>query len=119
MGVFVNNLIVSFVAGNSWILHDKFKWIANDGFEVIVSTDFTTDFASIPRFLKYFFPDNIIYSKASVIHDFLYSKNNLDSNDRKKIDKYFLEALKDCKVNVFYRYIMYFSVRIFGRFYFK
>lgn len=54
------------------------------------------------------------YSGVSVVYDWLYFFNcNLEIS-REKVDKIFLEVLKEEKVNFFLRIFMYIVVRKFG-----
>lgn len=116
MGVFVNKLIIEDINGKEWVLHETFKWQSNDGYTITILPGFSTDFATVPKLLQLIFPPTDKYDKACLIHDFLYTGNNIN---RKRCDDYFLEALKDCEVTFLKRYIMYFSVRLFGRYYFN
>ena len=80
-----------------------------------VPKGFVTDYASIPKLLRIIVLPYGKHSGASVIHDWLYSSNcNLEIS-REKADKIFLEVLKEEKVNLFLRRLMYIAVRKFGR----
>ena len=80
-----------------------------------VEEGFITNFASIPRILWNILPPYGKYGKASVIHDYLYSKASDHLNiSREKADKIFLEAMGVLRVSRFKRYSMYYAVKWFG-----
>lgn len=80
-----------------------------------VPKGFVTDYASIPKLFRTVVLPYGKHSGASVIHDWLYSSMcNLDIS-REKVDKIFLEILKEEKVNFLLRIVMYITVRKFGR----
>lgn len=86
-----------------------------------VDAGFTTDGASIPRFLWAIVPTWARYSKAAVIHDYLYSRLREGRPDplaptRRAADNRFFEMMVDLGVNVYVRWTMWLMVRIFGRF---
>jgi len=68
-----------------------------------VPKGFITDYASIPKLLRSIVLPYGKHSGASVVHD------------REKADKIFLEILKEEKVNLLLRILMYTAVRKFGR----
>jgi len=81
---------------------------------VTVPSGFITDIDSVPRIpLVYaIFKDRAV--KASVLHDYLYSRKF----PRKFSDKTYLRAMSDTKVPVFYKYCIYIAVRVFGKFFY-
>jgi len=105
-------------------LQETGKWKLTEPFEYVVGSiedpkdiikipaGFITDFASTPRFLWSIFPPFGKYGKASVVHDFLYSKYIYS---RKQCDEIFLEAMGVLKVPKWKKYLMYYAVRLFGR----
>jgi hypothetical protein len=79
-----------------------------------VPSGFITDVDSVPRIpiVYLMFKNRAI--EASVLHDYLYSRKF----PRKYADQVYLAAMKKTEVPVFYRYSIYFAVRIFGRFFY-
>lgn len=77
-----------------------------------VPKNFVTDFASVPQIVQNIFPRIGLYSKAAIVHDWLYHNHPAG---RKWADYIFLEAMKTSGVNLFTRYTLYYMVRMFGR----
>lgn len=78
---------------------------------IIVHKSETTDFASIPRCLCMFFSKIDSHLEASVVHDHCYRTNCLS---REISDWVFLAGMKEAKVNVFSRTLMFVGVRLGG-----
>lgn len=76
-----------------------------------VPEGFITDFASVPRGLWNLFPPQGEYSRAAVVHDFLYRCTDVE---RRFCDAVFLEAMRLLGVGWFTRRLMYRAVRLFG-----
>ena len=83
------------------------------GRKFIVPAGFETDFASVPRGLWNIFPPFGRYSKAAVLHDYLY---RCSSMERKTCDKIFLDCMEALGVPWRKRKAMYYGVRMFGGF---
>ena len=77
----------------------------------LVPAGFETDFASVPRGLWNIFPPSGRYSKAAVLHDYLYRVSKLS---RKHCDEIFLNCMNALGVPYPQRYAMYWGVRMFG-----
>lgn len=82
-----------------------------DGLTITVPAGFRTDFASVPQFLWSIFPPHGIYSRACVIHDFLYRMTRCS---RFLADAIFREAMHQLGVSQWKRVAMYYAVRAFG-----
>lgn len=85
-----------------------------------VPVGFETDFASVPRIFWSIFPPQGAgkkqdYCKPSVLHDFLYDTTCAIPMSRKEADDIFFEAMSALKVNKACKYILYYSVRWFGK----
>lgn len=80
---------------------------------ITVPAGFSTDFASTPWGFWNFFPKSGRYSKAAVIHDYLYQSK---IRSRLEADAIFLEAMGVLGVPSWQRNIMYWGVRCFGWF---
>ncbi len=80
---------------------------------------FTTDFASIPRFLWTLVgaPAEGKYRKIAVIHDKLYRTPGLAT--RAQADRVLLEGMKFCQVSWHTRWTIYLGVRVGGHFSYK
>jgi hypothetical protein len=87
---------------------------------VRVHPQFETDGASVPRLLQFYLPTWGRYSRAAVIHDYLYAQlrpggsPHPQAPSRQAADAVFLEALEVCGVSIVIRRIMWAAVRVFG-----
>jgi hypothetical protein len=78
-----------------------------------VPKGFLTDFFSVPQFFQSIVPKIGKGNQASVLHDYLYA-NHLYT--QKRSDDIFLEAMTVLGMNVIQRYVIYYAVRLFGKF---
>lgn len=76
-----------------------------------VPPGFVTDFASVPRALRWMLNPNGRSRRAAVLHDFLYTGQHLS---RKDSDLLFLAALKADGVGLVERQLLYRGVRMGG-----
>lgn len=83
----------------------------NSDDRIDVPIGFVTDFASIPKYFQWLYPQIGRYGKPAVLHDYLYS-NGIGTKER--ADYIFYEAMGVLKVPNCTRNIMYFVVRKFG-----
>jgi hypothetical protein len=86
--------------------------------EVIVPAGFLTDFASTPRIIWMFMPKSGEYDAAAVVHDFLYrigGKLSGKTYTKADADNLFNEALKLLGTGQPARWVMYQSVKHFGK----
>jgi hypothetical protein len=81
--------------------------------EIVTPEGFEFDGASIPRYLWTFVGSPYVghYRRASCLHDWMYMTRLYD---RKKCDRLFNDIMKEDGVSDLKRYIMYYSVRLFG-----
>lgn len=122
---FTRPLIVKYIGEEKnksiWEIAEEFRYYVgylNSEEYIDVPKGFQTDFASIPRALWSFFPPTGKYVKAAVIHDYLIAnegKVNYNSYTKKRVDQIFLEAMGVLGVSKTVRYMMYYSVRVFGK----
>lgn len=77
---------------------------------VTIPKGFVTNFASTPRFLWSIFPPRGRYSRAAILHDFLYR----NMFDRFLADAMFRASMKELKVPWWRRVTMYYAVRLLG-----
>jgi hypothetical protein len=120
MSTFTNELIVKSF-GNKWELLEGFYFyyeVNGERLYLNVPSGFITDFASSPRILYPFFPPIGKYNKATLVHDYLYSKQSKYDITRKEADKIFLQSMGVLGVSK-KRYLMYLAVRLFGKFNYK
>lgn len=117
MNKFTSDLIVKSCTASKWELDEEFYFYFDEKYKkdgVIVPAGFITDFASVPRILWSIIPPTGRYTKAAVLHDYLYVTKGDHNFSRKYCDKLFLEAMKVLKVKKWKRIIMYLAVRAFG-----
>ena len=76
-----------------------------------VYAGFRTDFASVPEVLRWLYHPQGKYSRASVVHDFLYS---LPSCPKSVADDTFYRAMKSDGVDIITRYLFYWAVKYNG-----
>lgn len=85
---------------------------------IVIPTGFVTDFASVPRALWNLLPPTGRYTRAAVIHDFLYRTPGLCT--RAQADAVLYEAMKyPCHVGFFTRWTIWAGVRVGGHFAYK
>lgn len=81
--------------------------------EYVVPAGFVTDCASVPRVFWVLFPPWGRYSRAAVLHDYLYRTPN--KAQRKEADRLFRYVMKQSGVKMSVRNIFYVGVRGGGR----
>lgn len=97
-----------------WKLKEQVVYTLEDTQEqILVPKGFSTDLASIPRTLWVFYAPFGKYSRAAVVHDYLY---RTQTKTRKESDKIFYKAMKDDGVATGIRHQVYLMVRLFGWF---
>lgn len=90
------------------------------GREILVHRLFETDGASIPRIFQSLLPTWGRYSRAAVIHDYLYNElrpggsPHPEAPDRRSADAVFREAMEVSGVGLITRWTMWAAVRAFG-----
>ena len=117
-GSFTTPLVVSpLPSGKRWELVFSFRYHVGSKYSrdiVAVPSGFRMDFASIPKFL-WFLPYWAKYSKASVLHDWFYQKQD---RTRKEADDIFLEAMlvswRNHRLGKLLAHTFYWAVRLFG-----
>ena len=82
------------------------------GMPILIPAGFVSDGASVPRFLWAIIPPYGRYTKAAIVHDFLY-KTGLFT--KAQADWIFLDMMDHCKVLVWKRNVMYAGVCAFGQ----
>jgi len=90
----------------------KFTYQINGGgLEIEIPQGFETDFASIPRIFWPILPPTGRYSKAAVLHDYLYGLPNCS---RFLADAMLREAMYQLDVPLWKRIVVFYFVRTFG-----
>ena len=79
--------------------------------EFIVPAGFGTDFASVPRLFWAVFPPYGRFTKAAVVHDWLYRTHAVS---RKDADGIFHRIMRELGTKWWRRRLMYLAVRLFG-----
>jgi len=122
MNPFPDELIFAHVRveNNSMIvqLKNDFRYQSAKYGLITVPAGFVSDGASVPRIFWGLFPPFGEYFQAALIHDYLYTPAN-KTFSRAKSDKIFLEAMKQTKVSLITRQIIYRSVQFGGIIHFK
>lgn len=121
MSKFTSPLIVSPLPdGKRWKLIESFSYyvgkqsgLNNHGIIIEVPKGFVTDFASIPKIFWSILGHPMgKYAAAAVLHDFMYF---LKTFSRKISDQIFENAMKILKVPKWKRKIIYYAVRVGGK----
>lgn len=99
----------------TWQLVEDFTEHTSSG-PITVPKGSTTDLASVPRMFWWLIPPFGRYTQAAVIHDYLYYTNEVD---RKTADKIFYELMIKYDTYKWKAKLMYWAVRVFGRFVYK
>lgn len=81
--------------------------------QITVPVGFETDFASVPRAFWSVFPPYGHFTKAAVVHDFLYGTTD-HKLTREEADRVFLEIMTGGRTALWRAYLMYRAVRWFG-----
>ncbi len=71
----------------------------------------TTDFASVPRIFVWFLPRYGRYTKAAILHDFLWEEKVPKGMSRIDADGLFRQAMRELNVPFLRRWIMWTAVR--------
>lgn len=79
---------------------------------LVVPADFRTDFASVPPVLWFIFPPWGRYTRAAILHDYLYTQYDVCS--RFFADAIFREAMASLGVPYWKRLAAYYAVRLLG-----
>jgi hypothetical protein len=104
------------VNGKWFKLVQPFFYYSEEGQILVIPAGIDTDFASIPRGLRWLIPRVGDHAMAAVMHDWLCEYKVVP---RKEADKLFLEGMRTSEVNWLKRRTMYFGVRAYSIFTFK
>ena len=106
-------LLKPFADNQQWMLYEDLIYsVGNSGVPIKVPAGFVTDFASIPQiFWEMGLSPNGLYSRAAVIHDFLYWSQGCS---RSQSDNVLMIAMKESEVPALKRDAIYEGVRVGG-----
>ena len=76
-----------------------------------VPADFNTDFASVPRVFAWFLPRYGRYTKAAILHDWLWEQAKVGEVSWRDADGLFRRAMRELRVPFLRRWIMWTGVR--------
>lgn len=101
-----------FADGDAWTVEAPMEWrIGETDTVLVVPKGFVHDKASVPRALWSFFPKSGPYTRAAVIHDYLYWTQPCS---REQADNLLVIAMKESGVSWFRRKVVYRGVRLGG-----
>ena len=104
--------LIPFSDGEYWVLANDLMFVIRDtGQRIIVPRGFVTDFASVPRIFWTFFPKHGEYTRAAIVHDFLYWQQRCT---REQADELFDILMDDSDVDSTTRFTIYAAVRVWG-----
>ncbi len=119
MSSFTEDLIVSPLPdGRRWRLVKGFSYYLDEEnkVKITVPESFVTDFASVPRVFWIIMPPHGKYTKASVIHDYLYHTGLFS---RTESDKIFYDAMIVLNANKIKAYLAYLGARLVGGYFYR
>ena len=118
---FLSELTLRPTDGDKWQLLDHLVYETTDDRFVVVSPNFKTDLASIPRPLRLFYPVHDRHTRAAVLHDFLYCTQHIQgvAITRKEADQIFYQAMRELGVRWSKAKTIYYAVRAGGYFAWK
>lgn len=101
-----------FADNRAWVLVEDLTYsIGSTGTKIVIPAGFVTDFASIPKPLWWWFSPHDYYSKAAVVHDYLYWTQLCT---REQADNLLLIAMQESGVAPVKRKAVYLGVRAGG-----
>jgi hypothetical protein len=105
--------IVPFADWDYYYLAEDLEWRFDD-LDIVITAKkgFVTNLASVPRVFWSLMPVAARYSYPAIIHDYLYSSQSLS---RAASDLLLREAMEETGVNNVKSFLVYKSVRLFGR----
>lgn len=89
--------------------------ILSTGQTITIPEGFSTDFASVPKFLWGIFPPIGDHNLADVIHDYLYTTNLVSRHHADAEFYYWLGQLRPLGRSRLDNWLRYTAVRVFGR----
>lgn len=111
--MFMTGLSVLHIDRKRWELRDPLLWQGQREL-VVIRSGFETDFASIPRVLRWFLDNAGANSEAAVLHDAVWRESKRESGaliDPADADGMFRRALRETGATALTRGLMWFGVR--------
>jgi hypothetical protein len=103
----------SFADDRDSMLYEDLPYsVGASGIVITIPAGFVTDYASIPRGLWSFFPPHGQYSKAAIIHDYLYWTQECT---KEQADNLLLIAMKESDVDGVSKWTIYYGVDVLGK----
>lgn len=116
MSKFTKDLLLKKLNKNKWEVADTFEYEVgseDSGEKIIVPVGFNTDLASVPWAFRQLIPQDGQYTKAAVVHDYLYYTKGYEGKyTKKQCDAIFLEAMEVLGVPLWKRKVMHRAVRL-------
>lgn len=104
---FVGDVVVRVAGDALWQLDEPLTYRgATDTFTV--PAGFVTDFASVPRLVTWLLPRYGDYTRAAILHDYLWVRDDVTKRDA---DGLFRRAMRELGVSVPRRWMMWAAVR--------
>ncbi len=114
---FTSDLEVLETGINEWEVRRDLIYEGNPkyGPPLVVPAGTDTDFASVPKLLRWFVPKYGKYNKATVLHDFLCKEATAGRFSRAQADGLFRRAMRELGVGYLRRRLMWVGVRWGGK----
>jgi hypothetical protein len=97
---------------DNWVVHRSLQYTAKDGRSFTVHPGMHTDFASVPRMFVWFLPRYGRYTKAAILHDYLWREVVPAGRlTLVQADHIFRQAMAEMGVPFLRRWIMWAAVR--------
>jgi len=115
MSSFTKPVILEILPNRNYRVYEEFSFYDTDDHNKLITVPkgFETNLASIPRLLWSIFPPNGEYSKAAIVHDYMYRTPSAGFT-QKEADKIFNDGMKVLSVATWRRKAVYAAVRVFG-----
>jgi hypothetical protein len=99
--------------GSRWQLVEPLSYAGRDE-TFVVPAGFTTDFASVPQSLTWLVPRYGRYTKAAIVHDYLWQRAREGSFGWADADGVLRRAMRELDVPFLRRWLMWGAVRLAG-----
>lgn len=105
------NIVVKQLDDNRWAVVESITYVGRQD-TFTIKEGFETDFASVPRPLIWLLPRYGRYTKAAILHDFLWREAEAGRFNRFDADGIFRRAMRELGVPFARRYMMWAAVRL-------
>jgi hypothetical protein len=107
---FSSDLVVRELGTNRWEVAADLIYDGKDE-PITVPSGYETDFASVPKLLRWFIPKYGKYNKSAVLHDYLCDEARAGRFDRADADGIFRRSMRELGVGYLRRRLMWAGVR--------